>query len=84
MVPRGRHRPPINEASLRADRRPHSPIDDVGDSWSYHSFSAFKRAMGPANPDKNWHHVVEQTKGNVAKFGPETALDFAPERENRC
>jgi len=38
----------------------------------YHSFSAFKRAMGPAGPGKNWHHIVEQTKGNVAKFGPET------------
>jgi hypothetical protein len=38
----------------------------------FHSFSAFKRAMGPAGPGKNWHHIVEQTKGNVAKFGPET------------
>jgi hypothetical protein len=28
--------------------------------------------MGPAGPGKNWHHIVEQTKGNVAKFGPET------------
>jgi hypothetical protein len=27
--------------------------------------------MGPAGPGKNWHHIVEQTKGNVAKFGPE-------------
>jgi len=37
----------------------------------YHSFSAFKRTMGPAGPGKNWHHIVEQTEGNVAKFGPE-------------
>ena len=37
----------------------------------YHSFSAFKRAMGPAGPGKSWHHIVEQTKGNVARFGPE-------------
>jgi hypothetical protein len=27
--------------------------------------------MGPAGPGKNWHHIVEQTKGNVTKFGPE-------------
>ena len=38
----------------------------------YHSFSALKRTMGPAGPGKNWHHVVEQTPANVAKFGPET------------
>jgi hypothetical protein len=37
----------------------------------FHSFPAFKRAMGPAGPGKNWHHIVEQTKGNIAKFGPE-------------
>jgi hypothetical protein len=38
----------------------------------FHSFPAFKRAMGPAGPGKNWHHVVEQTPANVAKFGPES------------
>jgi len=38
----------------------------------FHSFSAFKRTMGRAGPGKNWHHIVEQTKGNIAKFGPET------------
>jgi RHS repeat-associated protein len=37
----------------------------------FHSFSAFKRAMGRAGPGKHWHHIVEQTKGNVAKFGAE-------------
>ena len=36
------------------------------------SFSAFKRAMGPAGPGKAWHHIVEQTPGNVAKFGSQT------------
>lgn len=26
--------------------------------------------MGPAGPDKNWHHIVEQTSGNASRFGP--------------
>ncbi|QAT85932.1 putative lipoprotein [Corallococcus coralloides] len=25
---------------------------------------------GSAGPGKNWHHIVEQTPGNVARFGP--------------
>lgn len=35
------------------------------------SFSGFKKAMGPAGPGKEWHHVVEQTPGNVKRFGPQ-------------
>ncbi len=27
--------------------------------------------MGPAGTNKQWHHVVEQTSGNVERFGPE-------------
>ncbi|WP_375759376.1 hypothetical protein [Corallococcus exercitus] len=34
------------------------------------SFSGFKKAMGPAGTNKEWHHVVEQTTGNVKRFGP--------------
>ncbi|RKG49833.1 hypothetical protein D7X30_38550 [Corallococcus sp. AB011P] len=37
-------------------------------SWG--SFSGLKSAMGSAGPGKNWHHIVEQTPGNVARFGP--------------
>jgi len=36
----------------------------------YKSFDSFKKAMGPAGPGKQWHHVVEQHPGNIAKFGP--------------
>lgn len=25
--------------------------------------------MGPAGPGQSWHHILEQTPGNVAKFG---------------
>jgi len=47
------------------------------------SFSGFKSAMGPAGTGKQWHHIVEQTPGNVTRFGGEalhnteniTALD---------
>lgn len=31
--------------------------------------SGFKSAMGPAGTGKEWHHVVEQTPGNVERFG---------------
>lgn len=41
-----------------------------GSQAGYRSFRAYKRAMGPAGPDKEWHHIVNQTKGNVARFGP--------------
>jgi hypothetical protein len=37
----------------------------------FKSFDAFKKAMGPAGPGKQWHHIVEQNSGNVARFGPE-------------
>ncbi|MCK8498542.1 SitA5 family polymorphic toxin [Myxococcus fulvus] len=36
------------------------------------SFSGFKKAMGPAGQDKQWHHIVEQTPGNVTRFGPQS------------
>jgi hypothetical protein len=35
------------------------------------SFSGFKKAMGPAGPGQEWHHIVEQTPGNVNRFGPQ-------------
>jgi len=49
------------------------------------SYGGFKSAMGKAGPGKEWHHIVEQTKGNVKRFGGEalhnteniTALDKA-------
>jgi hypothetical protein len=37
----------------------------------FKSFDALKKAMGSAGPGKQWHHIVEQNPGNVAKFGPE-------------
>jgi len=45
--------------------------DEIVGGVGYRSFSAFKRAMGPAGPDMQWHHVVEQTGGNVSRFGSE-------------
>ncbi|WP_375755695.1 hypothetical protein [Corallococcus exercitus] len=35
------------------------------------SFSGFKKALGPEGPGKEWHHIVEQTPGNVQRFGPQ-------------
>jgi hypothetical protein len=52
-------------------------------AWGSHK--GFKSAMGSAGPGKEWHHIVEQTRGNVKRFGGEalhntenvTALDKA-------
>ena len=37
-------------------------------SWG--SFGGLKSALGSAGPGKQWHHIVEQTPGNVERFGP--------------
>ncbi|QAT85504.1 putative lipoprotein [Corallococcus coralloides] len=42
-----------------------------GGARSWGSFSALKRARGPAGQGKQWHHIVEQTDGNVRRFGPQ-------------
>ncbi|NJM24453.1 MAG: hypothetical protein HC859_01920 [Bacteroidia bacterium] len=38
----------------------------------FSSFNAFKRAMGSAGEGKAWHHIVEQTPGNLVELGAET------------
>lgn len=38
---------------------------------AWKSFSGFKKAMGSPGPGTQWHHIVEQTPGNVARFGEE-------------
>jgi hypothetical protein len=58
-------------------------LPDGHRAWG--SYGGFKSAMGKAGPGKEWHHIVEQTKGNVKRFGGEalhnteniTALDKA-------
>jgi hypothetical protein len=46
-------------------------VRGAGAARSFRSFSEFRRAMGSAGPGKEWHHIVEQTPGNVERFGPE-------------
>jgi len=38
----------------------------------FESFSALKRALGPAGPGQHWHHIVEQTPGNLDRFGAQS------------
>ena len=38
---------------------------------AFKSFDDFKDFMGPAGEGKQWHHIVEQRKVNVERFGPE-------------
>ncbi|RKG93277.1 hypothetical protein D7V88_03305 [Corallococcus terminator] len=63
----------------RVDDAVDSTVEAGGESpapWAasgtpaYSSFKSFKRAMGSAGEGKEWHHLVEQTDGNVARFGP--------------
>jgi len=35
----------------------------------FRSFEAFKRVVGAAGSNQQWHHIVEQTAGNVGRFG---------------
>jgi hypothetical protein len=32
--------------------------------------SGLRKALGPAGPGRQWHHIVEQTPGNARQFGP--------------
>jgi len=43
----------------------------VAISKGFKSFSAFKRVFGSAGAGQAWHHVVEQTPGNLSRFGGE-------------
>ncbi|RKG74318.1 SitA5 family polymorphic toxin [Corallococcus terminator] len=41
-------------------------------SKAWGSFSGFKKAQGPAGKGQEWHHIVEQTPGNVNRFGAQS------------
>lgn len=44
-------------------------MGNVGQGFK--SFDAFKRAFGAAGKNQHWHHIVEQTPGNIERFGAE-------------
>jgi RHS repeat-associated protein len=41
--------------------------DNIGQG--YKSFRALKDTLGPAGSGMNWHHIVEQSPTNIARFG---------------
>lgn len=43
-----------------------------GAGQGFRSFSALYRTLGSEGPGRRWHHIVEQTRGNVRRFGAET------------
>jgi RHS repeat-associated protein len=43
--------------------------DPILAARSFGTFSAFKSTMGRAGTGMNWHHIVEQTPGNITRFG---------------
>jgi hypothetical protein len=59
-----------SESKPNARAAPPAPDEDP--DRGYPNFDAFKKANGPAGEGKVWHHIVEQHKDNVAKFGPES------------
>ena len=46
-------------------------LEAVGQGAGFGSFSSFKNAVGPAGEGLQWHHIAEQTAGNVGRFGSE-------------
>jgi RHS repeat-associated protein len=46
-------------------------IEHGVEAIGFKSFAAFKRMFGAAGEHMEWHHIVEQTGGNVARFGSE-------------
>lgn len=52
-------------------------VRGAGPMQSFRSFSEFKRVMGAAGAAKQWHHIVEQTPGNVERFGAQAIHNTA-------
>ncbi|MCK5750738.1 MAG: hypothetical protein KAH44_31260, partial [Oricola sp.] len=46
-----------------------APKGIMPNSKGFNSFPAWKRYLGPAGKGNHWHHIVEQTAGNVRTFG---------------
>ncbi|SHI07731.1 RHS repeat domain-containing protein [Clostridium grantii] len=46
--------------------------NDNKEPKGFKSFRKLKKFVGPAGAGKAWHHIVEQTPANIAKFGEET------------
>ncbi|QRK04791.1 hypothetical protein JQX13_31785 [Archangium violaceum] len=55
--------------SASPERAKGSLLSNGHRAWRSHS--GLKKALGPAGKGKAWHHIVEQTPGNVKRFGPE-------------
>jgi hypothetical protein len=66
-APNGRGRSSSNAAGVTPNGEKHLPSRHR----AFKSFDAFKNAMGPAGENKAWHHIVEQRRINVERFGAE-------------
>ncbi|HEX2572581.1 MAG TPA: hypothetical protein VH877_23740 [Polyangia bacterium] len=60
---------PVRVAPRVLDEAALEEVRGAGPPQSFRSFSEFKRVMGSAGTDQQWHHIVEQTPGNVERFG---------------
>ena len=54
--------------ALSSTKSGNSPkIDSSVEGKGFDTHAAFKKEMGPAGPNKEWHHIVEQ--GQISKSG---------------
>ncbi|HEX5744908.1 MAG TPA: hypothetical protein VFZ09_01615 [Archangium sp.] len=60
-----------NRPSNGGDVTPKGEAPSASRYRAFKSFDAFKNAMGSAGEGKAWHHIVEQRKVNVERFGSE-------------
>jgi hypothetical protein len=50
-------------------------IADSVEGREFGSYSSLRRSLGPAGSGMEWHHIVEQTPGNIEQFGPSVIQD---------
>ena len=57
--------------ALSSTKSGNSPkIDSSVEGQGFDTFNDFKKAMGPAGPNKEWHHIVEQSQISKSGFSP--------------
>ncbi len=59
------------DVSLSSSKSGNSPkIDSSVEGQGFDTFDDFKKAMGSAGPNKEWHHIVEQSQIRKSGFSP--------------
>jgi len=59
----------INAVSTIGEATADAVAEGAAQGASFSSFRAFKYNVGPPGQGMEWHHIVEQTRGNLQRFG---------------